>query len=126
MYPRINYEMTEENEKELLNTCKPTPVMRIGNYTGTTPQENANNAWKALGSKMGFDYMTVRPVNGKGTRYFTAVPSENETQRKERIEKEQREAKRLEVIELQKEIEQLTFKKNSLLKQLEGKNAEDI
>ena len=124
MYPRINYEMTEENEKVLLNACKPTPVMKI--MGGTSQQENANNAWKALGRKMGFDYVTVRPINGKGTRYFTAVPSENETQRKERIGKEQREAKRLKVIELQKDIEQLTFKKNSLLKQLEDKNAEDV
>jgi hypothetical protein len=75
MYPRSNYEMTEEDLKELLAACKPTPVILIGNYSPPSPQENANRAWKTLGIKMGFDYQTVRPVPGKGQRFFTAVPS---------------------------------------------------
>jgi hypothetical protein len=42
MYPRTEYEMTEDDLVMLLDACKPTPVMMIGNYTGSTPQENAN------------------------------------------------------------------------------------
>jgi len=117
MYPRTNYEMTEEQEQALLNACKPTPVMKI--MGGSSQQENANNAWKAIGVKMGFDYMTVRPINGKGARYFTAVPNENETQRKTRVKKEQREAKLLEAKQLQKDINELILKKDTLLKELE-------
>jgi hypothetical protein len=41
-----------------------------------TPQENANKAWQRLGEKMGFDYMTVQPIPGKGQRHFTAVEGE--------------------------------------------------
>ena len=90
--------MTENDLKNLLDSCKPTPVMRIGGCTGPSQQENANRAWRELGKKYGFDYMTVRPVQGKGQRFFTAVPTENETQKKERLEKES-EAKRLYEIE---------------------------
>ena len=41
-----------------------------------TPQENANKVWQHLGEKMGFDYMTVQPIPGKGQRHFTALAGE--------------------------------------------------
>lgn len=81
MYPRTNYEMTEDDLKELLDACKPTPVIMIGNYVPASPQENANRAWARLGEKMGFDSDTVRPIPGKGNRFFAAVPSETEIQK---------------------------------------------
>ena len=84
MYPRTNYEMTKEDLAKLLNACKSTPVMMIGGTTGRTPQENANTAWEILGEKMGFDHMTVRPISGKSTEFFSAVPSETESQKTER------------------------------------------
>ena len=80
MNPRVNYEMTQEDLDTLLNACKPTPVMKIGTSIGSSPQENANDAWAALGKKVGFDSMTVRP-SGKGNRFFTAVPTDTEEQR---------------------------------------------
>lgn len=87
MYPRTNYEMTQADCDELLAACKSTPVMFMsgGQSMGGSPQENANRAWQTLGEKMGFDYMTVAPIAGKGVKFFSAVPSENETQRDERI-----------------------------------------
>jgi hypothetical protein len=97
MYPRTEYEMTEEDLRQILDASKPTVCMKIGSYTGSTPQENANRAWEALGNKMGFDYMTVRPISGKGQRFFTAVPSETKEQKEER-EKIEKENKRLEKI----------------------------
>ena len=66
-----DYEMTQEDLDALLNAMKPVPYMIIGGVAPRSQQENANAAWKALGEKMGFDYMTVRP-NGKGDRFFTA------------------------------------------------------
>jgi hypothetical protein len=73
---RQEFEMAEDDLKELLAAMKPEPVMFL---TGGAPmfrsqQERANEAWEKLGKKMGFDYMTVEP-NGKGDRFFTAEPS---------------------------------------------------
>lgn len=70
MYPRINYEMTENNLEKILDACEPTPAIMIGNYAPASPQENANRAWQCLGEKMGFDHMTVMPIPGKGQRFF--------------------------------------------------------
>lgn len=68
------FEMTEEQLAKLLDACKPTPAMFLsgGIPMTNTPQENANIAWKALGQEMGFDHMTVKPIAGKGQRFFTA------------------------------------------------------
>lgn len=115
MYPRINYEMSEEDEKELLKACQPTPSMMIGNYTPSTPQENANRAWERLGKKMGFDHMTVSPIEGKSTRFFTAVPNETDYQRNERMEKEKEEKKVKEIEYLKKEIIEKQVKLDVLL-----------
>ena len=112
MLPRTNYEMTDDDLNELLNSCKPTPVMMVGGVSAPTPEENANSAWESLGKQMGFDYMSVRPINGKGMRFFSAIPSENEAQKAERIEK-QKETKRLE------EIDQLKSEIAEKIKQLD-------
>jgi nitrogen regulatory protein PII len=100
MYPRTNYEMTEADLAAILDACKSTPVMMIGSYTSSSPQENANDAWAALGRKMGFDHMTVQPVQGKGNRFFTAVPSETEQQRTERVAREKEESRKVEIARL--------------------------
>jgi len=76
MSTRTEYELTEEELRELLEACKPTPCMLIGGYATPTPQENANRAWEALGRKRGFDVETVQPVSGKGDRFFSAMPQE--------------------------------------------------
>jgi len=101
MYPRTNYGMSKDDLKELLDACKPTPVMKIGSYTGSSPQENANRAWAKLGEKMGFDPTSVKPIPGKEMMFFTAIPSETEEEsaRRESAEAATRDAK---------EIEQLT------------------
>jgi hypothetical protein len=117
MYPRTNYEMTAEDLKNLLEACKPTTVMKIGNSTGSSPQENANRAWKKLGEKMGFDYRTVRPISGKGTQHFSAVPYENETQREERLGREKEEARLAKIANLKLEISKKQSELNSLEKE---------
>ena len=74
MTERIEYEMSPDDLADLLQASKPTPVIKIGSYVPPTPQENANTAWRRLGERMGFDPMTARPIDGKGPRFFTAVP----------------------------------------------------
>ena len=110
MYPRTNYEMTEEDLKTLLDSCKPTPVMMMGGYSASSPQENANRAWESLGERMGFDHMTVRPIPGKEQRFFSAVPKENETQRDERLSKEKEDKRLFEIKKIKEEIETLKNK----------------
>ena len=57
-----------------------------------------------MGEKMGFDSTTVRPIGGKGNRFFTAVPSETAAQRDERLVREQEDKRREEVHRLKMEI----------------------
>ena len=72
---RREYEMTEEDKDKLLEACKPVVYMVVGGCPPRSPQENANDAWEALGRKMGFHHMTVKPVSGKEMRFFTAEPT---------------------------------------------------
>ena len=104
-YPRVNYEMSEDELGELLESCKPTSCIMVGAYAPTSPQERANRAWQRLGEKYGFDYMTVRPIQGKGTRFFSAVPSETPLQREERLRREEVELKQRRIEDLKREIE---------------------
>lgn len=66
-----NFEMTEKQLETLMEACKPVVMIALQCGTPSSPQENANFAWKRLGKEMGFDHMTVRP-NGKGDRFFSA------------------------------------------------------
>lgn len=108
MYPRIEYQMTEAELRKLLNACKPVPAMMIGSRPAASRQENANAAWARLGKKMGFDSMTVRPVPGKTMHFFTAVPSETEEARKERLAKEAEEKRQSDIARLEAEIAERT------------------
>jgi hypothetical protein len=105
MYQRTEYEMTEDDLKAILAACKPVPVMMIGDSVAhRSPQENANRAWARLGEKMGFDHMTVRPVQGKGQRFFSAVPSETAEARAEREMREAEEQRQRDIARLKEEI----------------------
>lgn len=103
MYPRTEYEMTDADLKTILDACKPVPYMLIGGHAPSSPQENANRAWAALGAKMGFDPMSVQPT-GKGNRFFSAVPSETEAARTERLARAATEAKERRIAALRTEI----------------------
>ncbi len=76
----MEYELTEEQLATLLDACKSVPMIALQCGTPTSPQENANRAWAALGTDMGFEPKAVRPVRGKGPRFFTAEPTATETQ----------------------------------------------
>lgn len=71
---RKEFEMTQEDLDKIMgaiNKARSTPLIMLQVGMPTSPQEAANTAWKELGSRMGFDGMTVKPC-GKGDRFFTA------------------------------------------------------
>jgi hypothetical protein len=105
MYPRTDYEMSEEALAIIIKASRPVPVMMIGYHTPDSPQERANRAWKELGNKMGFDPMSVRPPTaGKGQLFFSAIPAETEGARKERMEREAEQKRENEIQRLEGEI----------------------
>ena len=71
---RKEFQMTDDQLKELLDACKATPAMWLSGGTPMfdTPQENANRAWKKLADEMGFLWDSCQPVPGKSQHYFTA------------------------------------------------------
>jgi len=120
MYPRIEYKTTKEDFNKLLDASKPTPAMIIGGCCLSSPQENANEAWAALGKKMGFDYQTVKPIEGKSSNFFSAIPTETKLQKNKRIKKENEEKRIVEIKMLKAEIQMLEKR----LEQLEQNSRE--
>lgn len=115
MYPRTNYEMTPADLKKILDACKPLPMIML--HIGGGPrsqQERANDAWAEVGTRMGFDHMTVQPTE-RGDRFFTAVPSETEQHRNERLLREKEEAQRAEVERIEGEIKTLQDRLSTIL-----------
>jgi len=115
MYPRVNYEMSDEDLDIILTACKPTTAMMIGGILPRTPQENANAAWANLGKKMGFDSYTVKPIQGKSNKHFSAMPLETAEQKTEREFNEQKDRKWATIKQLQNEIKVLQDKVSRLL-----------
>lgn len=73
---RKEFKMTEEQHERILEASKPVRYMVVGGVEPRSPQENANAAWENLGNELGFRYMTVRPIPGKSSRFFTAETTE--------------------------------------------------
>ena len=69
---KAEFEMSEDDLKCILEAGKPVPMIMLQCGPPSSPQENANRAWEALGKRMGFKHMTVEPVRGKGQRFFKA------------------------------------------------------
>lgn len=115
MYPRTEFEMTQEDCDELLAHMKPVPMIMLHISGGPTAQDNANLAWQNLGKKMGFVWDSVQPIAGKGMRFFTAIPSETDEARKEREAREDEEKKRAEVKRLEAVVAEAKAKLAALL-----------
>mgnify|MGYP003539409951 CR=1 FL=1 len=71
---RRTYTLTAEQYDALLVACRPVPYMVMGGTVPSSPQDNANRAWRQLGQDMGFDWTTVRA--GQTPKQFSAVPAD--------------------------------------------------
>ncbi len=67
---RKDFQMTDEQLEKIMDACKPVPMIMLHLGMPVSPQENANNAWKALGEELGFKHMTVKP--GSSNKLFSA------------------------------------------------------
>jgi len=85
---RKEFEMTEEQYSKIIEACRPVPYMIIGGIGPRSPQENANMAWEDLGRKLGFNPLSVQPVEGKNGRFFTAETAEEHD--KNHVDEEER------------------------------------
>ncbi len=75
---RQEYTLTDDELNEIKRACAPVPYMVIGGMPPRSQQQNANDAWEALGRKRGFKWDTVRPVDGKSENVISAVASPQE------------------------------------------------
>lgn len=73
---RQRFKMTDAQQAKILEACKPVPCMMIGGMPHASPQQNANAAWRALGSELGFEWDTVEPIPGRPVSEFMAEPTE--------------------------------------------------
>jgi hypothetical protein len=70
---RSYFEMTQADLDKLLSAMKPIPAIALNCGPLGSVQERANAAWAELGSRMGFDPMTVQPNNERrDPKFFTA------------------------------------------------------
>jgi len=69
---RQEFEMTDEELSKILDACVPIPYIIVGGIPPSSPQQRANDAWRALAAERGFDWETVKPIVGKGQKWFTA------------------------------------------------------
>lgn len=70
---RKEFEMTEADLAKLIEAGRPVAYLVANGIEPLSPQDRANFAWQELGARLGFDYLTVQPIAGKGQRWFTAV-----------------------------------------------------
>ncbi len=74
---REEFTMTDEQLERILTASEPVRMIMLQCGIPTSPQENANAAWKELGEEMGFEYKTVKPA-GNDQRKFTAERREED------------------------------------------------
>lgn len=72
------YTMTQEQFDKMIEQIHDSPpLMMIGGTLPRSPQERANDAWRALGREMGFRWDTALPY-GSNKLMFEAQPLEFE------------------------------------------------
>lgn len=69
---RKEFEMAQEEFDKIMDASKPVPMIMLQCGMPTSPQENANQAWRELAQERGFVWDSVVPIPSKGERFFTA------------------------------------------------------
>jgi len=67
------YQMTEEQYNKIIEASKPVPYLVFGGHPPSSPQDNANAAWRNLANEMGFIWDSVEP--GRSKKHFLATPN---------------------------------------------------
>lgn len=72
---RREYEMTQADFDRIIEACRAVPAIALQCGAPRSQQENANAAWRELGERMGFDYLSVRPDSQGRNLFFTSEPA---------------------------------------------------
>lgn len=123
-YPRRRFEMTQNDLDKIKDACKSVPMIMLHIGTPSSPQERANAAWAELGSRMGFDAMTVEPT-GEGDGFFTAIPSESPADAAIRMEQERRDGVAAHIAQMEQDIITLQEKIGSARADLASTNGQE-
>jgi hypothetical protein len=73
---RREFMMTADDMAKIMEASKPVPYLVMGGREPESPQDRANRAWRDLGERLGFQYMTARPSESGDPLRFTAEPTE--------------------------------------------------
>lgn len=74
---RNEFELNDEQFENLMSLSRPAPAIALNCGEPPSRQQMANDFWQRLGRELGFEYMTARPVTGKGPKFFTAEVKEH-------------------------------------------------
>lgn len=69
----ITFTITEEEMQMVLDASKPVPYMVLGGMEPSSPRENANRAWQAIGRTYGVEWDSIRPVD-EAARIMSGTP----------------------------------------------------
>jgi hypothetical protein len=69
---RQKFTMTEEQHAAIAAGFNSIPGSILGGGKPIGPEAEANKAWRVLGETLGFNYLTVQPVEGESDYNFTA------------------------------------------------------
>lgn len=69
---RCEFELADDDRQKILEASRPVILIALQCGMPSSPQENANRAWCALGDRKGFDGMTVL-ASPRGPQFFTAI-----------------------------------------------------
>jgi len=68
------FKLSPEQLERLIEASQPVPYMIIGGVAPRSPTSKAERVWQDLGKEMGFDWGTVKPIDGFGQEFFSAEP----------------------------------------------------
>lgn len=73
---RSTFQLSDEQYQRIVKASQSVPyILGSGGIEPRSPQENANDAWRAIGDELGFVWDTAQPIGGSD-RQFTAEKKE--------------------------------------------------
>jgi hypothetical protein len=69
----VRYDLTDEQFEAIMQASRPVPMIALQCGAPSSPQENANRAWRKIAAEVGCRFETIQPYPGEA-RSFVAEP----------------------------------------------------